>query len=190
MNDAQKPIRLERVHTICQDYNSSQIEGHVDSLMKRLRRVLPHFWVNIAYKTKTIYNLFSASAKPVTETFQTANVCYQFTCPCNSTYIGHTERPLIERVQEHQQLSNAKGIYWHIHTCNLYKEKAKNFEPETGKRNPSAWDKHFVFFKSHFRIIEKRFRSCFERRKTEAYYIRIKRPDLNDQKEHVSFSLF
>ena len=161
--------------------------------MKSLRRVLPNFWVNIAYKTKTVYNLFSTSAKPVYKNKETANVCYQFTCPCNSTYIGHTKRPLIERVQEHQQLSNAKGIYWHIHTCDLYRKNLKNLKPEAGKCKPSALDtkkKNLEFFKSHFRIIEQRFRSCFERLKTEAYYIRIKRPDLNDQKEHVSFSLF
>ena len=62
LNDPQKHVWRERVHTLCLDYNSSLIEGYVDSLMKRLRRVLPNFWVNIAYKTKTVYNLFSSSA--------------------------------------------------------------------------------------------------------------------------------
>ena len=50
--------------------------------------------------------------------------------------------------------------------------------------------REFLFFRKHFKILQKGFRSTFERRKTEAYYIRVKRPDLNDQKDHNLFKLF
>ena len=90
----------------------------------------------------------------------------------------------MERVQEHQQESRAKGVYWHIKSCPAYAEKRKIFS------SVSSWKTNFEFFKSHFKILQKSFRSDFERLKTEAFYIRTKRPDLNDQKDHNFLKLF
>ena len=42
----------------------------------------------------------------------------------------------------------------------------------------------------HFRVLQKSFGSYYERRKTEAFFIRILRPDLNGQNNHRYFTLF
>ena len=42
----------------------------------------------------------------------------------------------------------------------------------------------------HFKMLQKIFRNNFERRNTEAFFIRIFKPTLNDQCKHRNFSLF
>ena len=135
-----------------------------------------------------VSNLFSTNSKAKIPYEETSNVCYQFKCECESHYIGHTARPVLERIREHQQFSNAKGIYYHIQGCAKYLEKRNTYCPKNGKKTTSK-ERHFEFFKSHFKILQKSFRSSFERRKTEAFYIRVKRPDLNDQKDHNFFQI-
>ena len=64
----------------------------------------------------------------------------------------------------------------------------ENFLLETGVRaRQKLRDK---FYMQHFRVLQKGFKSYYDRRKTEALFIRILRPDLNDQNDHRSFTLF
>ena len=104
-----------------------------------------------------------------------------------------TARTIKARATEHRNPSSAKGIYYHIHSCPNYlsrlnKFENDNFRPRDGVRaRQKMRDK---FFMSHFRVLQKRFGSYWERRKAEAYFIRIYRPDFNDQKDHRYFSLF
>ena len=48
----------------------------------------------------------------------------------------------------------------------------------------------FEYFKSHFRIAQKNFRSKWHRLEAEAFFIRMTLPKLNDQKEQEFFKLF
>ena len=86
--------------------------------------------------------------------------------------------------REHQQPCNAKGIFHHIQKCPVYAEYRKNFSPSEDTKN------YFNFFKTHFKILKKGFRSLFEQKRTEAFFIRTLRPGLNDQKDHYLFKLF
>ena len=88
---------------------------------------MPHFIVNVAYKSIPVSNLFSTNSKASIPYEETSNVCYQFKCECSSHYIGHTARPVIERIKEHQWKSHAKGIYHHILVCPEYKQKRNIF---------------------------------------------------------------
>ena len=152
-----------------------------------MQKVVLNFRVNVAYKSVPVSSLFSTDSKAVLPTQDTSNVCYEFTCECKSRYIGHTGRPLIVRMREHQQESNAKGIYWHILTCPVYKKKRAAWAPP---KRMTLFQKNFAYFTSRFKILQKSFKSDYERCKTEAFYIRVKRPDLNDQKDHKLFKLF
>ena len=72
----------------------------------------------------------------------------------------------------------------HIAICPVYQEQLKlTYASQTRKTS-------FEFFKKHFKIIRRGFRSQTELRRSEAFYIRVKRPDLNDQKDHNFFKLF
>ena len=104
-----------------------------------------------------------------------------------------TARTINTRATEHRNPSKAKGIYYHIHSCPNYLTRLAefentNFRPSDGVRaRIKMRDK---FFMQHFRVLQKSFGSYFDRRKSEAFFIRILRPDLNDQNDHRSFTLF
>ena len=126
---------------------------------------------------------------------ETANVVYKFQCTCKdcSAYIGQTELPLIERIKQHNQYCHARGIYFHIQECEIYKRKLESLLNENGNPSPNS-DKHHEleidFLKSHFTVLEKNFATYFERMDAEAYFIRSHRPKLNEQKQHRYFSLY
>ena len=88
------------------------------------------------------------------------------------------------------QQSRGSNIYKHIQVCPDYLAKRNMYRPANTKKQLSIEKRNFEYFKSHFKILQKSFKSTFERRKTEAFYIRVKRPDLNDQKDHNFFKLF
>ena len=87
---------------------------------------------------------------------KTPNVCYEFTCPCGSNYVGHTDREVIKRIEEHQQKSKGKELFWHIQFCPEFIEKRNLLTPEeTTKKKPTVKQKNFAFFKSRFKILQK-----------------------------------
>ena len=190
MSDDQKPDRPKRVHTLCLDFNAFSMEPYVNNLLKKMKNLVPEFLVNVAYKSKTVSQLFSTNSKGAVPFIETPNICYQFRCHCGSHYIGHSERPMIDRLQEHQQPSKAKGVLWHILSCPEYLKKKKDIVIFDPSKKKISKEKSYQFFLSHFKILQKSFRSHDERKKTEAFYIRVKRPDLNDQRDHKAFKLF
>ena len=95
MADDQKPIRPERVHTLCLDFSSFSMEPYINNLLKKMQKVIPTFRVNVAYKSISISSLFFTDSKAATPPHETSNVCYEFTCECKNSYIGHTARPRV-----------------------------------------------------------------------------------------------
>ena len=65
LKNDQKPDRPPKVHTLCLDYNSPQIEVYVNNLIKRMKNFVPSFEVNIAYKTRKVCSIFSPLLKYV-----------------------------------------------------------------------------------------------------------------------------
>ena len=114
------------------------------------------------------------------------------------------KRKLIVRVREHQQKSRETAICSHIRTCKAYKSKFKFFKnPNTDpniSENQLALEKQkvglsndklkFKYFTSHFKILQKNFRSLDHRMDAEAFFIRMKQPKLNKQEELSFFELF
>ena len=154
-----------------------------------MKNIVSKFIVNIAYKYIPIKNLFSTNFKASLSYKETWNVVYEFKCECSSTYIGLSERALIDRMAEHQRASYGTNIFKHIQACQEFLVKRNTYCPIDKKKKTSK-ERNFEYFKSHFKILQKSFQSSFERRRTEAFYIRVKRPDLNDQKDHNFFKLF
>ena len=139
--------------------------------------------------------LFSKQAKPVIDIYETPNVVYHFRCtgPTCGTYVGQTEKPLIKRIEQHQQFCHARGIYFHIENCEIYKSKFDAFVEAAGSPKPNSrkfHDLRIEFLKSHFTILEKNFANSSDRLNAESYYIRSLRPRLNEQKYHKAFDLF
>ena len=180
--------------TLCVPYTAKSIDFHVQKLIRQIKLIIPNFHVRLAYEGIKLSNLFSADAKPKqNDEIQTTNCVYHFKCRCLSHYVGMTARTIKARATEHRNPSSAKGIYYHIHSCPDYLTRLDQFEkdnlkPTDGKRaKKKLKDK---FFMQHFKVLQKSFRSYYDRRRAESFFIRILRPDLNDQKDHRFFSLF
>ena len=132
------------------------------------------------------------SAKAPLPTFDCTNLVYKFQCPCESFYIGETARELKVRVREHQQESRGKAIYDHITSCKVFKNNRAKFVRKKRKEGDLRQEDkiRFDFFIEHFSIIQKNFVSKFQRTKTEAFFIKVQKPDLNEQVLNLSFKLF
>ena len=177
------------------------VEYHAQKLINKIKSFAPDFVINSCYRSIKVSQLYGYTFKPCQDLFSTSNAVYKFTCSCNSFYIGQTKRELFHRAREHQQASYAPkkfpfhGIYHHITNCVCYKSNLKdyleNYENLAGPLKITKFQMKNEFYRTHFKIVQKNFRTTTERLQSEAYHIRINRPDLNDQLESRKyFKLF
>ena len=103
-NPEKPPLPLPD-HTITLDYTAHKVEFFMRDIIQNIRAVTPEFNVNVAYRSKQVAQLFSKQAKPIIDVYDTPNVLYKFQCtgPKCGTFIGQTQKPLIERIKQHQQ---------------------------------------------------------------------------------------
>ena len=84
---------------------------------KKLLRCLN---VNVQIETRittTKLNLFTNTKDKVLKQNK-SNAVYEFTCPkCNSSYIGKTDRTLLERVKEHAYKDQERAVNKHLNSC-------------------------------------------------------------------------
>ena len=191
----EKPDREPANHTVTLDYTAPAIEKHMNKLTAKMKQLLPSFRVNVAYKSIKVTQLFSKRSKAKTDMYETPHVVYKMQCtgPKCSSYIGQTEKPLIKRIEQHQQYCHARGVYFHMENCEVYNKKFDQFCRDNGDpmENTRKYQQlRIEFLKSHFTILEKNLANWKDRRAAEAYYIRAQRPLLNGQKDHATFRLF
>ena len=103
-------------------------------LKKKLKRCLNISDVRIVTRTTTTkLNMFT-NMKDKTPKENKSNVVYEFTCQkCSNSYIGKTERTLLERAKEHAYKDNDSAINKHLQSC---------YEPDdlTNKTNKELVD--------------------------------------------------
>ena len=141
--------------------------------------------INLCYRNRKISQLNSHTFKPISKLFNISNCVYKFKCYCSYAYIGHFRRLLKIRAQEHKQTCKSLGVLEHISNCQTYKFRQKQFMEEF-KNLPlplklTNLQKEYEFYKSHYSIIQKNYRSLWDRLRSEAFYIRMLRPKLNIQ---------
>ena len=66
-------------------------------------------------------------------------------------------------------------IFQHIETCNCFKKSAEESANENIENFTSKPKAIYAFFASLFKIISRGPRSCRDREKLEAFYMRVKR---------------
>ena len=115
---------------------------------------------------------------------------YQFTCDCKNIYIGQTKRFLRIRAEDHQRASSGSHVFSHITDCTHYIKKAHEYALNQKDKFTSPPEAILSYVKSRFSIIAKGFRNDYERRRCEAYHIRLKRLKINDPKYLKAFGLF
>ena len=79
-----------------------------------------------------------------------------------------------------------------MHSCYDFDKKRKKFVVEKRKQGDSRpLEKiQLDFFLEHFSIMQKNFVSKNQRTKTEAFLIKVHKPELNEQVHNLSFKLF
>jgi hypothetical protein len=99
-------------------YIGTKGEQLLRALKRKLLRCLNITNVQIRTRvTTTKLNLFT-NAKDKVPKQNKSNVVYQFTCPkCNNSYIGKTDRTLLERVKEHAYKDKESAVYKHLDCC-------------------------------------------------------------------------
>ena len=96
----------------------SKREQLLRGLTKKLKRYLTISNVRIVTRTTTTkLNMFT-NVKDKTSKENKCNVVYEFTCQkCSKSYIGKTERTLLERAKEHAYKDNDSAVNKHLQTC-------------------------------------------------------------------------
>ena len=98
-------------------YIGTKGEQLLRGFKKKLLRCLN---VNVQIKTRiatTKLNLFTNTKDKVPKPNK-PNVVYEFTCPkCNSSYIGKTDRTLLERAKERAYKDQESAVNKHLNSC-------------------------------------------------------------------------
>ena len=136
-------------------------EQEIYSVIRKLEQFTNNeYQIKIIWNTTKLRSLFKIKDK----TLHQSNVIYEGECTCNAKYIGETERNAQTRWSEHNS--------------------------NDGKSRPS---KHLIDNPTHefsWRILSIAPRDYKKRKILEAYYIRSKMPNLNDQLDIKTLYLF
>ena len=155
-----------------------------------MSKISPDFRVNICYRTIKLTKIFSGHAKAKLTQSESSNLIYQFTCDCAEFYVGQTKRLLCTCAGEHQRPSSGSHVYSHISNCEHYDKKATEYSLVNKDKFTSPKKARTSYFHSRFSIIQRGFRNEYDRKRCEAYHIRMKRPKINDQKQLKAFGFF
>ena len=112
-------------------YIGQKGEQLLRGLKNKLKRCLNIPNVRIVTRTATTkLNMFT-NVKDKTPKEHKSNVVYEFTCQkCNKSYIGKTERTLLERAKEHAYRDNDSAINKHLQSCYSSEELTKKSNKE------------------------------------------------------------
>jgi hypothetical protein len=179
------------------DYTSERCTKIGHKIKNILHSITPNFEVTIAYKTIKLEGVIFRRLKEPIPMLEKSGLVYTFTCPCQTSYVGHTMRQLVTRAKEHapdpklsiRTRSNSilrdriKGVIeLHIDECEIFKEK---FELAQGRPN-TAKLKREDFLTEMFTILKSNLTNYYDRIISEAFFIKLLKPVLNVQVKHHS----
>ena len=132
--------------------------------------------------------LLPTSKKDVLPASQQSNIVYEFSCHCDSRYVGRTSQRLQDRIKQHVPTSVRTGQVSQDRKAFNRSCKLTNHEPICD----SAIGQHLLTNQScalhysddRFSILSKG-RSAFHLSALEATYIKVSQPILCQQKEFV-----
>ena len=102
-------------------------------------------------------------------------------------------RPSHKRIHEHGQAGRGSEVFKHKTDCPNFKKSLAKLKRENSYQylKPAQKDRLiYEHLQSHFEILTRNFKNYFERKHTEAYFIKTQRPSLNIQLDENYFALF
>ena len=141
-------------------------DARVMILSSGVKKFLPNFGFNIAFSLIRLDSAVAPFRKPNLDKIDQANLIYQFTCDCLSSYVGETSQILYQRILQHRT-HNDSTIHDHIQSCPQYLEALRD---NVKKKNPNN-DQRRQFFVNHFKILERNLVYSTDRKCAEAVHI-------------------
>ena len=138
-------------------------------LKKDLRKVLPeNIQTNIVYTNRKLSSFFLSKDKTKLE--HRHNIVYMAKCPepsCDANYIGEAGRRILERVNDHNGRDNKSHLLKHSMETN-----------------------HTAVTLNDFKILGSGYSYPWQRKISEALFIKTFNPPLNVQEKSVPLKLF
>ena len=122
----------------------------------------------IRYKSTKLSTKFPVKGK--TDFQHKNNIVYHSKCPregCHENYIGETNRPIVERSQDHNNRDKSSHLLKHA------REKG-----------------HTHVWENDFKILDNNYQSNIKRKISESLYIRQLKPTLNANEKSIPLHFF
>ena len=134
------------------DFTSSRCQKIENKFRKLIKSKTPKFNISFAWKNVKISRLFFPKTKPIIPKLLVTGSVYNYKCFCLKKYIGESKRPLITRIQEHQQSSRKTAICLH----NLFIKECPDFQTELLNRYGHIPNRDITdFLSKRFEILHK-----------------------------------
>ena len=144
-----------------------------DKLVQKMKKTLNNN-LPIEVKTRIAFNSSKLSTKFMvkdkTPFEHQNNLVYLSTCPhndCTETYIGETNRRIVERIIDHNKRDKNSHVLAHSRS----------------KQHPHVWS-------DNFKVLDNNYKSNTRRKISEALYIKDHKPSLNIQEKSFPLKLF
>ena len=164
-------------------YSNFDVEFVTRKIQKIVKDITPNFKISFAYTTPKLSQIILKQLKPQLNMFEKSALIYQFTCPCGESYVGETTRPLLTRIKEHNQPSRNTAIFNHTSQCTIY----QNSLPKCTTKKHSSYTFHF---KSFFKVLATNLFNYTHRINTEAIFISLLAPSINEQCDFKKLRVF
>jgi hypothetical protein len=177
--EKEKAENPERNHILKIPFTNFRVSKISANIRKTLKKLTPLFNLQIVHRLITNRNILIRNLVPSDDPLKSIDSIYYFKCSCPSSYVGETEREVQARIGEHGRNG---PIYEHINECAKYQEELRKAVPV------STTHSRLKYLKTRFRVLHTGL-AYHERKTSEAFEIRFRRPDLNIQvkRKKVSF---
>ena len=85
------------------EFKATVILPYVKGLSEQLGRCLQQLGVRIVFKSETTLRSQLLRPKDAVDPVKQDGVVYRIPCECGKVYIGETERPMQDRIEEHDR---------------------------------------------------------------------------------------
>ena len=108
------------------EFKSTAVLPHVQGVSEPLRRCLEQRGIRTFFKSDRTLRSHLVQPKDTVDPTKQDGVVYRIPCECGKVYIGETERPVQERIKEHDRdirfaRTETSNVCEHVHETRHYK---------------------------------------------------------------------
>ena len=134
-NEKQKKLDNTNSCILTLPYTSFKCSKIAKQIIRTVKKFLPEYDIRIVFSTIRLNFSILPTIKPTKPTLETTNSIYSFLCPCDSEYIGESNKSLKSRISEHKTPSRKSSAQDHISICQEYKSSLRKFKRDFAREN-------------------------------------------------------